>query len=84
MCVSKEWRNRPPGLKWASHFNILCLEKIPIVLEKSYEMKTFVMDHHVYKEAWAPFCWEKLATAMQPNNVKDKHAVAIFKKEKRK
>ena len=47
-------------------------------------MKTFVMDHHVYKEAWAPFCLEKLATAMQPNNVKDKHAVAIFKKEKRK
>ena len=28
----------------------LCLEKLPIVLEKSYEMEAFVMGHHVYKE----------------------------------
>ena len=35
--------------------DILCLEKIPIVLEKSYKMEAFVMGHHVYEETWVPF-----------------------------
>ena len=30
--------------------DILCLEKIPIVLGKSYEMEAFVMGHHLCKE----------------------------------
>ena len=64
--------------------DILCLEKIPIVLEKSYEMEDFVMDHHVYKETWTPFVGEKFDTAMQPNNLKDKYAVATFKEGKKK
>ena len=64
--------------------DILCLEKIPIVLEKSYEMEAFVMGHYVYKETWALFVGEKLDTAMQPNNVKDKYAVAIFQEGKKK
>ena len=35
--------------------DILSLEKIPIVLEKSFEGEVFVMDHHVYKETSTPF-----------------------------
>ena len=45
-------------------------------------MKTFVMGRHLYKETWTPFVGEKLDTAMQPNNVKDKYAVAIFQEGK--
>ena len=57
---------------------------LPIVLEKPYEMEAFVMGHHVYKETWMPFVGEKLETVMQPNNVKDKYAVAIFQEGRRK
>ena len=64
--------------------DILCHEKIPIILEKSYEMEAFVMSHQVHKETWTPFVGEKLDTAMQPNNVKDKYAVAIFQEGKKK
>ena len=32
---------------------------------------------------WRPFVGEKLDTAMQSNNIKDKYTVAIFKKETR-
>ena len=46
-------------------------------------MKTFVMGHHLYKETWTSFVGEKLDTAMQPNNVKDKYAVAIFQEGKK-
>ena len=58
--------------------DILCLKKMPIVLEKSYEMKALVMGHHVFKERWTPFWGGKLNTAMQLNNVKEKYAIAIF------
>ena len=40
--------------------DIFCLEKIPIILEKSYEIEAFVMGHHVYKQTWTSFVWEKL------------------------
>ena len=63
---------------------ILCLEKIPVVLEKSYEIEAFVMGHHVYKETWTSFVREKLDTAMRPNNVKDKYAVTSFQEGKKK
>ena len=46
--------------------DVLCLKKIPTVLEKSYEMEAFVMGHHMYKEMWLSFVGEKLDTAMQP------------------
>ena len=58
--------------------DILCLEKIPIILEKSYEIEAFVMGHHLYKQTWTPFVGEKLDAAMQPSNIKGKYAVAIF------
>ena len=58
--------------------DILCLEKIPIILEKLYEIEAFAMGHHVYKQTWTPFVEEKLDAAMQPSNIKNKYAVAIF------
>ena len=58
--------------------DMLCLEKIPTLLDKSYEKEAFILDHHMYKETWTPFAGENLDTAMEHNNVKDKHAVAIF------
>ena len=58
--------------------NILCCDKLPIVLVKSYQMEAFVMGYHVYKKTWKPFVGEKLDTAMEPNNVMDKNAVAIL------
>ena len=33
---------------------------------------------------WMPFAVEKLDTAMQPNNVKEKYAVTIFQEGKKK
>ena len=49
---------------------VLYLEKSPIVLEWSHEMEAFAE--------------EKLDSGMQPNNVKDKYAVAIFQERKKK
>ena len=42
------------------------------------------MGYNVYKETWTPFVGEKLDTAMQPKNGKDKYTVAIFQKGKKK
>ena len=36
--------------------DILCLEKISIILGKSYEIEAFVMGHHVYKQNMGAFC----------------------------
>ena len=44
----------------------------------------FYHARHVYKEMWMPFAVEKLDTAMQPNNVKEKYAVTIFQEGKKK
>ena len=60
-----------------------CLEKIPIVLEKSHKMEAFVMRHHVYMDMWTPFVGEKLDTAMQPSNVRGKYVAAIFQEGKK-
>ena len=46
-------------------------------------MDAFVMGHHVYKETWNPSVGEELDTAIQPNNVKDKYAVAVHQKGKK-
>ena len=68
-----------PSIKY-----IFCLEKLPTVLEKSYEMEAFVTGHHLYKETQIPFVEEILDTVMQPNNVKDKYAVSFLQEEKKK
>ena len=56
--------------------DILCLEKISILSEKSYEKE--------YKEIWTPFVERKWDTATEPNNVKDKYDVSIFQEGKKK
>ena len=43
--------------------DILSLELIPIVLNKTYEIEAFVMGHHVYKRTWTPFVGENLDVA---------------------
>ena len=58
--------------------DILCLEKIPIILGKSYEIEVFVMGHHVYKQTWAPFFRGEIRCSKHPSNIKDKYVVAIF------
>ena len=64
--------------------DILCLKKIPITLEKSYEIEAFVMGHHVYKQTWTLFVGEKLDAAMQPSNIKGNYVVAIFQEGRNK
>lgn len=63
--------------------DILCPKEIPIILEKCFNMDAFVMGHHVYKKIWTPSVGEELDTAMEPDNVKDKYAVAVYQKGKR-
>ena len=46
-------------------------------------MNAFVMGHHVYKDKWTPSLGEELDTAMEPNNLKDKYAVAVYQKDKK-
>ena len=79
---SLKYLNRKHGRCKTIDQRHVSLEKIPIALEKSYEMEAFVNGYHVHKEMWTPFLGEKLDTAMQPNNVKDKYAVAIFQEGK--
>ena len=62
--------------------DIVSLREIPLILEKCFSMDAFVMGHHVYKETWNPSVGEELDTAMQPNNVKEKYAVAVHQKGK--
>ena len=62
--------------------DILCLEEIPLILEKNFSMDVFVMGHRVYKKTWTPSFGENLDTAMQPEDIKDKYAVAVYQKGK--
>ena len=41
-------------------------------------MEAFVMGYHVYMKTWKSIVGEKLDTAMEPNNIMGKFAVAIF------
>ena len=40
--------------------DILCLEKIPLVLEKSYELEAFVMNEAFIQGNVNAFCWGKI------------------------
>ena len=52
---------------------ILCLKKIPVVLEKSCEIGGFYYVSSRVQENVDAFYWGKIA-----HNVKDKYTVAIF------
>ena len=57
--------------------NIFCCDKLPLVLVISYKMEHFSWVSCI-QENTEPFVGEKLDTAMYPNNLIDKYAVAIF------
>ena len=46
---------------------------IPIIKEKEYQIESFVMGYHVYRNIWLPI----LNTEIEPSNVMDKIAVVI-------
>ena len=51
---------------------------IPIIREKDFEMESFVMGFHNYKNASIPVKNEKLETCMEPENKEDKFAVTVI------
>ena len=44
-----------------------------------YKTQSAVRGYHVYREHWMPDIGEILTTELEPNNVEDKHAVAVKK-----
>ena len=56
--------------------DIMCPALLPILMQ--YEIDSFVMGHHVYKESWTPFIGEDLGVKMQADNIVDRYAVAVF------
>ena len=47
--------------------DILICEEFQIVLIKSYEIDSFIMGYHVYKDDWTPLVGEKLTGVMEIN-----------------
>ncbi len=43
------------------------------------EVNSFVRGYHAYKEGWTPFIGEELVLRREPDNVKDRSAVAVEK-----
>ena len=52
---------------------------ILIIITSDMMVKSFVKGYHAYKDLWKPFINEELTTAMEPDNVVDKHAVCVKK-----
>ena len=52
---------------------------ILIIITSDMILKSFVKGYHAYKDLWKPFINEELTTAMEPDNVVDKHAVCVKK-----
>ena len=53
---------------------------IPIIITSDMIVKPFVKVYHAYKDLWKPFINKELTTAMEPDNVVDKYAVCVKKK----
>ena len=53
---------------------------IPIIITSDTIVKSFVKGYHAYKDLWKPFINEELTTEMEPDNVVDKYAVCVKKK----
>ena len=54
---------------------------LPVVVLKSFEIKTFIMGYHAYKSILTPAKDKGLNAAMQTINALDKYAVTIKRKE---
>ena len=50
---------------------------IPIIKEKEYQIESFVMVYHVYRNIWSPKEKDILNTEIEPSAVMDKFAVVI-------
>jgi len=44
-----------------------------------YEVKSFIRGFHVYQDVWTPVIGELLLLKREPENVHDKHAVAVIR-----
>ena len=54
-------------------------DKIPVILNTSLELETYIKGHHVYKEVLIPDVGEKLSVLMEPDNRVDRFAVYLRK-----
>ena len=54
---------------------------IPILREKEFEIASYVMGYHDYKNIWKPTMEEKSETRMGPDNIVDKFTMALVKSE---
>ena len=43
------------------------------------EVNSFIRGYHAYKDVWTPFIGEELLLRREPDNVKDRSAVAVLK-----
>ena len=50
---------------------------IPVIKEKEYQIESFVMGYHVYRNIWSPKEIDILNTEIEPSNLMDKFAVVI-------
>ena len=56
-------------------------DEIPVILNISLELETYIKGHHVYKEVWTQEVGEKLNVLMEPDNRVDKFAVCVEKNQ---
>ena len=57
-------------------------DELPIVLITTLDLKTFIKEHHVYKDIRTPKQGEELDVLMEPDNLIDKFAVCVKINEK--
>ena len=54
-------------------------DEIPVILNTSLELETYIKGHHVYKEVLIPDVGEKLNVLMEPDNRVDRFSVYLRK-----
>ena len=54
-------------------------DEIPVILNTSIELETYIKGHHVYKEVFIPDVRERHNVLMEPDNCVDKFAVCLGK-----
>ena len=53
--------------------------KLQITLLKTFELTSYVIRYHVYKDCWTSVKSEMLKAVVEPKNEEDKFAVTIIK-----
>ena len=61
--------------------DIMSRSTLPVVVLRSFGIKTFIMGYRAYKSIWTPAKDEQLHAAMQPTNALNKYAAAVKRKE---